>query len=79
MKKDLIIVLYGSTGDLTFRKLLPALNDLSEKNIIDEKTLIIAVGRRNFNTSQYIDFVHQQNKNLNITNIEKNITYYNQY
>lgn len=76
MKKDLIIILYGSTGDLTFRKLLPALNDLSEKNIINEKTLIIAVGRRNFNTSQYIDFVHQQNKNLNITNIEKNITYY---
>lgn len=76
MTKDLIIVLYGSTGDLTFRKLLPSISKLKEENQIPENTLILSIGRRDFNTNDYLNFVKENNPNINISNIENLIEYY---
>ncbi|MDY0276623.1 MAG: hypothetical protein RBQ97_00920 [Acholeplasma sp.] len=75
MKKDLIFVLYGSTGDLTFRKLLPAITTLYNTEKIPEKTLVLALGRRDFNTKTYLDFLKNNNENLEF-NVLENITKY---
>lgn len=76
MNKDLIFVLYGSTGDLAFRKLLPALSKLYEENKIPKNTLILSIGRRDFNDEQYFDFIHENNPNDNIDNIKSITKYY---
>ncbi len=55
MKKSASILLFGSTGDLTKRKLVPALYRLYERGIIDGTTPIIGIGRRKIDTPQFID------------------------
>ena len=59
-KKSLII--FGATGDLTYRKLLPALYDLNAQGELDQVN-IIAVGRRDYNNEIYrqsaLEAVHE--------------------
>lgn len=76
MKKDLIIVLYGSTGDLSFRKLLPSLVSLKEKSLLPEKTIILCLGRRDFDNKQYLDFVKTNNDSLNIALLKDLVQYH---
>lgn len=76
MTKDLIIVLYGSTGDLTFRKLLPALSNLKKDNILPENTLILSIGRRDFDTNKYFRFINENNSKDDISNLEEITKYY---
>ncbi len=40
------IVIFGATGDLTSRKILPALESLKEQGHLSEETAIVGVGRR---------------------------------
>lgn len=51
-----LFVIFGGTGDLTFRKLLPAFYDLWWKNQIKaEDVRIVAIGRRDYQQSDYLD------------------------
>jgi len=43
--KKHILVIFGASGDLTFRKLVPAVFDLYNKNLLPEKFAILGVGR----------------------------------
>lgn len=52
-----VIVIFGSTGDLTKRKLIPALLNNYKKNRLPEDTKIIGVGRRPYNTEQYLEYL----------------------
>ncbi|MCA1757420.1 MAG: glucose-6-phosphate dehydrogenase [Bacteroidales bacterium] len=47
MKKpeDMILVIFGATGDLAYRKLIPALFALDCRNMLPEKFSILGVGR----------------------------------
>src|SRR5689334_2724726 len=40
------LVLFGATGDLTRRKLLPAIYSLASQNLLPEKFAIVAFARR---------------------------------
>ena len=51
---ELIITIFGSTGDLTSRKLLPAISTLYRKNQIPVHTKVIALGRRDYTTESYL-------------------------
>ena len=42
---NLILVIFGATGDLTARKLVPALYSLRIQNMMPEKCTLIGVGR----------------------------------
>ena len=74
-KMDLIICLYGSTGDLSFRKLIPAISNLKANNKLPEKTLILALGRRDYNTTSYLDFIKEHNPDVETKQL-KEITEY---
>lgn len=50
-----VITIFGATGDLTLRKLLPALTTLIKKG--GDDFTIIAVGRRDFTSEEYLQFV----------------------
>lgn len=49
------ITLFGGSGDLTYRKLLPAMYNLHVLNQLDENFKIIAIGRREYTTKNYIE------------------------
>jgi glucose-6-phosphate 1-dehydrogenase len=41
-----LFVIFGATGDLTHRKLLPALYNLKQKNLLPKNFVVIGVARR---------------------------------
>lgn len=52
-----IITIFGSTGDLTIRKLLPAIKKLIEEGLLGKDTRVVAIGRREYTKKDYLDFV----------------------
>ncbi len=74
--KDLIFTLFGATGDLALRKLLPAIKRLLEHHQLPENTLVIAVGRRPFSTDEYFDYVlKNQPDHQNIDRLRNHFIY----
>lgn len=55
MHKNSAITLFGGSGDLTYRKLLPAMYNLHVLNQLEENFKIIAIGRRDYTTQDYIN------------------------
>ncbi|TVP84936.1 MAG: glucose-6-phosphate dehydrogenase [Acholeplasmataceae bacterium] len=49
----LVIIIFGSTGDLATRKLLPAVAKLHAQHQIPDDVCIVALGRRDFDTAAY--------------------------
>lgn len=59
-KKPLLLVIFGITGDLSHRKILPALYRLLERGDLPEKFSIIGVTRQNYTVEHlYDDFSHR--------------------
>ena len=57
MKNKGAITLFGGTGDLTYRKLLPALYNLDVLGKLDKEFKIIVIGRRSYSQEDYINIV----------------------
>lgn len=77
MKKDLVIVIFGSTGDLTARKLLPAITALYKNKHITENVQIIALGRRDFDTESYLSYIQElTTKKLDLKTLSQILTYF---
>ncbi len=51
------IVIFGGAGDLSFRKLLPALYMAHLHDKLDPSARIIAVGRQEWTRQEYLDFI----------------------
>jgi glucose-6-phosphate 1-dehydrogenase len=51
--KNLIIVIFGASGDLASRKLIPAIFSLKSQKLMPEKYAIIGVGRTKISTSDF--------------------------
>ncbi len=47
------IVIFGATGDLTARKVLPAIYHLAEEGKLSDNTVVIGVGRRDYTSSKF--------------------------
>ncbi len=54
-KQKTMFVLFGSTGDLAKKKIIPALNKLAEH--LDLK--VLCFGRKNFTTKQYVEYLQK--------------------
>ena len=50
-----VITIFGSTGDLMYKKLLPALSALIKQNHFPKDLTILAIGRRDYTTDDYIN------------------------
>lgn len=76
MKKDLVFVIFGSTGDLTARKLLPAMTKLFRSKSISQNMRIIALGRRDYQQDTYLDYMQSlTDDKLNRTFLRKHLEY----
>jgi len=51
--KNLIIVIFGASGDLTSRKLIPAIFSLKMQKLMPEKYAILGVGRTKLSTDDF--------------------------
>ncbi len=51
--KNHILVIFGASGDLTYRKLIPAVFDLYEQNILPEKFAILGLGRTPLSNDEF--------------------------
>ena len=51
------IVIFGGAGDLSFRKLLPALYMAHLHDKLDPSARIIAVGRQDWTRQEYLNFI----------------------
>jgi len=60
MKKAIII--FGSTGNLMFKKLIPALDKLIHKGLVDDDFRIFAISRRDNTKDDYIEMAKKQVK-----------------
>lgn len=48
-----IMVIFGGTGDLSHRKLIPAIYNLAYQNMIPDNFAVVAIGRRVFTDDEY--------------------------
>lgn len=62
------IVIFGGAGDLSFRKLLPALYMAHLHSRLSPDTRIVAVGRQSWSREEYLDFIDKNSPQF----IEKN-------
>jgi len=51
--KNLVIVIFGASGDLTSRKLIPAIFSLNSQNMMPEKYTIVGAGRTKLSTDGF--------------------------
>ncbi len=54
-----IIVIFGGTGDLTYRKLMPALYNLKDKQQLSGKIAIVAIARQELSLDHYRRSVYE--------------------
>jgi glucose-6-phosphate 1-dehydrogenase len=57
--KPTIIFIFGGSGDLTYRKLLPALYNLYIDNYLSKEFQIIGVGRTEYSDTSYRSFIRK--------------------
>ncbi len=48
-----VMVIFGATGDLTARKLFPALYNLAKSNMLSREFAIVGVGRNDYTVDQF--------------------------
>ena len=54
------LIIFGASGDLTRRKLMPALCNLYSKGRIRRELRIVGVARTDLSTAEYREFIHQE-------------------
>ncbi|HAX92762.1 MAG TPA: glucose-6-phosphate dehydrogenase, partial [Bacteroidales bacterium] len=52
---NLILVIFGATGDLTSRKLVPSLFSLMNQDLLPEKFVLLGVGRGEMTSADFRD------------------------
>lgn len=57
-----IFNIFGGTGDLAKKKLLPALYNLYKKDLLPESFKVISIGRRDYTKNQYVNFLMEDTK-----------------
>jgi len=57
--KPFVFVIFGATGDLTRRKLIPAIYALAADNLLPDNFRILAVGRRNYTSEQFRNMMEE--------------------
>ncbi len=54
---NISITIFGGTGDLTYRKLMPAIYNLFSRNLLNDDFIVCAIGRRDYSLQEYISII----------------------
>ena len=55
-----VMVIFGASGDLTKRKLIPALYNLAKDNLLSKDFALVGVARNDMNTEQFRDLINKE-------------------
>jgi glucose-6-phosphate 1-dehydrogenase len=67
------LVIFGATGDLAHRKLLPALYNLAHEGALPERVEIIAVGRRDYSDEQFREMARESIERFSRTPADRDV------
>ena len=68
-----IMVIFGATGDLTKRKLFPALYNLAQEKFLPESFAVVGVGRQEFTVEEFRAKVRSDLKEFIINSLDKKL------
>src|SRR5690554_4517289 len=68
-----IFVIFGGTGDLTKRKLLPAIYNLKKEGLLPSNFSLVAVGRRDYTTDEFRKIAYHAIKDYSRFKLEEDI------
>lgn len=71
--QNLILIIFGASGDLTARKLIPALFNLYIQNLLPDEFLILGIGRTSLTDSTFKDKVRKDLIKFNIQGTDSDI------
>src|SRR5687768_5644396 len=69
-----VIVIFGATGDLTARKLIPALYNLAASNLISREFGIVGVARTEMSTESFREMIAGQLQKFATRDLDPDIT-----
>src|SRR6202047_4001048 len=55
-----VMVIFGASGDLTKRKLIPALYNLAKDNLLSKDFALVGVARNEMNTEEFRDMINKE-------------------
>lgn len=58
-EKSVVFVIFGGTGDLMKRKLVPAFAQLARNNVLPSGSKIVGIGRKDFDAEEYKRFLSE--------------------
>lgn len=67
------MVIFGVTGDLARKKLLPAIYDLANRGLLPAGFTLVGYGRRDWSKQDFEDYVYQAVKAHSRTNFDPNV------
>src|SRR5262245_39366740 len=65
-----IMVVFGATGDLTKRKLIPSLYNLASQKLLVKELAIVGFGIDNYNTDSFRDYINKDVKTFATGEVE---------
>ena len=57
LDQPVLFTIFGSTGDLTFRKLIPAFYNLEKRGLLGKNFKLLCIGRREWSNEEYLKVV----------------------
>jgi glucose-6-phosphate 1-dehydrogenase len=70
LAKPTIVVIFGATGDLCLRKLIPAFFSLYQQRMLPQNFRIVAFGRRPLTNQSYYSFIEQERKSRKLPGLQ---------
>lgn len=68
-----VMVIYGATGDLTARKLMPALYNLAKSNLLSREFAIVGVARNDYTTDQFRQIIGEKLQNFATGSVDQDL------
>jgi len=56
---DHILIIFGASGDLTRRKLIPALRELQKLDLLPEKFAVLGIGRTTYSDESFREMISE--------------------
>jgi glucose-6-phosphate 1-dehydrogenase len=68
-----VMVIFGATGDLTARKLLPALYNLAKSNLLSREFAIVGIARNDYSTEQFRQMMGEKLQRFSTSSVDQDL------
>ena len=68
-----VMVIFGATGDLTARKLLPALYNLAKSNLLSREFAIVGIARNDYSTEQFRQIMGEKLQRFATSSVDQDL------